>query len=198
MHIILGFSPISKHFQSLKNVIKAKDPRLALIDVAVVSFLTTIPPQFETQDTQLPAPLVTKLLYSQEPPIPSNDEVKERTREPTQEDPEDLPSTSQHRFFLPKSALAKKKPTSLKEWCSRKKPQTCWRCLQPMLGVLPQQFQWCPDHQLLPSCMRPLVMSLIKKEKEAKGARGPKVLRKEKSVNHTPFVAVPSQGGPKD
>ena len=184
MHIILRFNPISKHFQSSKNVIKAKGPRLALIDIAVLSFLTTAPPPFRTQDTQLPAPLVTKLLYYQELPIPLDDEAKERTFEPTQkvtdkdfevfyqqEDPEDLLGISQHRL------LAKKKPTFLKEWCLRKKPQTCQRCLQPTLGVLPSQFQWCPDHQLLPLRVRPLVTLLLKREKEAKGARGPKVLR---------------------
>ena len=31
---------------------------------------------------------------------------------------------------------------------------------------------------------------------EAKGARGLKVLRKDKSVNHMPFATAPSQGGP--
>ena len=51
MHIILGFNPISKHFQSSKNVIKAKGLRLALIDIPVLSFLTTAPPPFKTQDT---------------------------------------------------------------------------------------------------------------------------------------------------
>ena len=64
VHIILGFEPISKHFQSLKNVIRAKDRRLALIDVAVPSFLLTDPPPVGTQDAQLLAPLITKLLYS--------------------------------------------------------------------------------------------------------------------------------------
>lgn len=111
MHIILGFEPISKRFQSLKNVIRAKDRRLALIDVAVPSFLLTDPPPVGTQDAQLSAPLITKLLYSQESPIPSDDEAKESTPEPIQEvtykdfevfyqqeDPEDLLDPSQRRL----------------------------------------------------------------------------------------------------
>lgn len=50
VHVILAFKPISKCFQSLKQVIKAKDSRLALIDVVVLDFLTT-PPLSKTQDT---------------------------------------------------------------------------------------------------------------------------------------------------
>ena len=43
-HIILGYKPSTKRFQSLENVIKARDIRLALIDVAVPGFLLTKPP----------------------------------------------------------------------------------------------------------------------------------------------------------
>ena len=63
VHVILKFKPISKCFQNPKHVIKAKDLRLALIDVAVPGFLTQPPPS-STQDVQLPALLVAKLLYS--------------------------------------------------------------------------------------------------------------------------------------
>ena len=85
MHILLGFEPISKHFQSPKNVIRAKDRRLTLIDVVVSSFLLTDPSSAGTQDAQLSASLITKLLYSQEPLILSDDEAKESTLEPIQE-----------------------------------------------------------------------------------------------------------------
>ena len=83
--MILDFTPISKHFQSPKHMIKAKDPKLVLIDVAVPGFLLTEPPPTGTQDAQLPAPLVTKLLYSQEPPIPLDNEVQEPILKPVQE-----------------------------------------------------------------------------------------------------------------
>ena len=63
VHVILGFKPISNHFQSPTHVIKAKDLRLALIDVMVPGFLTTPPPS-RTQDAQLLTPLITKLLHS--------------------------------------------------------------------------------------------------------------------------------------
>lgn len=85
MHIILRFEPIFKHFKSPKNVIKAKEKQLALIDVAVLDFLLIDPPPPRTQDAQLPAPLVTKLLYSHVQPIPLDDEDTECTLEPTQE-----------------------------------------------------------------------------------------------------------------
>ena len=85
VHILLGFEPISKHFQSPKNVIRAKDRQLTLIDVAVSGFLLTDPSSAGTQDAQLSALLVTKLLYSQEPLILSEDEAKESTIELVQE-----------------------------------------------------------------------------------------------------------------
>ena len=43
-HVILGYKPSTKRFQSLKNIIKAKDSRLALIGVTVLGFLLTKPP----------------------------------------------------------------------------------------------------------------------------------------------------------
>lgn len=110
--MILGFNLISKRFQSPKHVIRAKDPRLALTDIAVPGFLITAPPPSGTQDAQLLAPLVAKLLYSKELPIPSDDEAEVCTLEVTQEvidkdfkvfyrqkDPEDLPDHSQCRLL---------------------------------------------------------------------------------------------------
>lgn len=76
-HVILEYKPSTKHFQSPKNVIKARDQRLALIDAVVPEFLLSKPPLEGTQDAQLPAPLVAKLLYSLKPPIPSDDEAKD-------------------------------------------------------------------------------------------------------------------------
>ena len=84
VHIILGYEPISKCFQSPKNIIKAKDAQLALIEIAVLGFLLTEPPPAGTQDAQLPTPLATKLLYSQELTIPSDEKAKEPTLEPIQ------------------------------------------------------------------------------------------------------------------
>ena len=63
-------------------MIKVKDPRLALIDVAILGFLTKTPPS-GTQDARLPASLISKLLYSQEQPIRSNDEQEEPMLEPS-------------------------------------------------------------------------------------------------------------------
>ena len=85
VHMILGFTPISNRFQSPKNMIRAKELRLALIDVAIPGFFIK-PPHSGTQAAQLPDPLAAKLLYSQEQAIPSEDEPEERIPEPTQED----------------------------------------------------------------------------------------------------------------
>ena len=73
VHVTLGFKPISKHFQSAKHVIKAKNPRLAIIDVALPRFLTE-PLPLGTQDAGLPAQLAAKLPYSYEQTIPSDEE----------------------------------------------------------------------------------------------------------------------------
>jgi len=48
VHVILGFKPLSKRFQSSKYVIKAKDAQLALIDVDVPGFLLAEPPSIGT------------------------------------------------------------------------------------------------------------------------------------------------------
>ena len=85
VHVILEYKPFTKRFQSSKNVIKARKPRLTLIDVVIPSFLLVEPPLVGTQDAQLPAPLTAKLFFSQEPPIPLDVETKEPTLESTQE-----------------------------------------------------------------------------------------------------------------
>lgn len=83
IHVILGFKPISRCLQSLKHVIKAKDPMLALFDIAILGFFTGPPPP-NTQDAGLPAQLATKLFYSHEQTIPSNEKREEPISEPTQ------------------------------------------------------------------------------------------------------------------
>nr|POE86104.1 5'-methylthioadenosine/s-adenosylhomocysteine nucleosidase 2 [Quercus suber] len=87
VHVILGFTPISKRFQSSKHVINVKDPRLALIDMVVPRFLTE-PPPLSPQDVELSDQLVARLLYPQEETIPSDEEQEEPTLEPTQVDME--------------------------------------------------------------------------------------------------------------
>ena len=52
-HVILGYKPISSSFQSPKNVIKAKDPRLKQINIAVPGFLIG-PPLEGTHQVVLP------------------------------------------------------------------------------------------------------------------------------------------------
>ena len=128
VHVILRFERLSKCFQSPKNVIKAKDSRLALIDVVVPGFLLSEPPLKGTQDAQLPALIIARLLYSQEPLIPLNDEAKKSILEPThqevmdkdfevfyqQEDPKDAPSTSYH-HLRPAQVSADQEATNIPE-----------------------------------------------------------------------------------
>ena len=53
VHVILGFTPISNCFQISKHVIKARDSRLALVDVAIEGFISKPPPE-GTQVVKLP------------------------------------------------------------------------------------------------------------------------------------------------
>ena len=83
--VILRYTPSIKWFQSPKNLIRARDPRLALINVVVPRFLLTEPPSEGTQDAQLPILLAAKLIYSQEPTLPLDEEDEESTSEYVQE-----------------------------------------------------------------------------------------------------------------
>ena len=121
-----------RRFQSPKHVIKAKKLRLTLIDVAIPGFLTK-PLSSGTQDAGLSSPLASKLLYSHEQPLPSDEEQEEPASEPTREDIEKdfevfielTPKIPQNlviiALLLLKSVLVKKQITFLKQWCSRKK-----------------------------------------------------------------------------
>ena len=52
VHVILGFTLIWNHFQKSKHVIKTRDSRLALVNVAAEGFIS-IPPPEETQTIEL-------------------------------------------------------------------------------------------------------------------------------------------------
>ena len=86
VHVILGFKPISTRFQVSKNIIKARDPWLALVDV-VIEGLIQKPPPTEAQPVELPIftdpqPLIEEV-------ISSNDKLEsqsEGTEEETQEE----------------------------------------------------------------------------------------------------------------
>ena len=56
-HVILGYKSISSSFQSPKNVIKAKDPRLKQINIAVPGFLTGPPLEGTHQAVLLVQPI---------------------------------------------------------------------------------------------------------------------------------------------
>nr|POE98567.1 hypothetical protein CFP56_59491 [Quercus suber] len=53
VHVILGFKPISKQFQVSKHVIKARNLRIALVDIVVEGFIQK-PPHAGTQPVDLP------------------------------------------------------------------------------------------------------------------------------------------------
>ena len=52
-HVILRYTPISSSFQSPKHVIKAKDPRLLQINIAIPGFLASPPPPWKELTTLL-------------------------------------------------------------------------------------------------------------------------------------------------
>ena len=49
-----------------------------------------------------------------------------------------------------------------------------------MLGVPPQQFLWSPDYQLMSLCVRPLGTLRIKRGKEYKRVKDPRMLKRER------------------
>ena len=132
-------------------MIRAKDLRLALIDVAVPRFLP-MPPPFGTQDAQQPASLTAKLLYSQRQPIPFDDKQEVLTPKPTQkdldkdfevfyqEDPEDSPIPL-HRQLVAAQVSTSQDATNVPEaWFLRKRLLIYRHYLLPMLGVI---LPWC-------------------------------------------------------
>ena len=70
----------TKHFQSLKHVIKAKDPQVAKIDVAVEGFIKG-PPLAGTLPVELTAYQVDQIIQAKEEPIPSEKEQEEVVKE---------------------------------------------------------------------------------------------------------------------
>ena len=74
-HIILGYKPISSSFQFPKYVIKAKDPQLQQINIAVARFLAS-PPLEGTQQVELPIQRVTKEEATSLHPAPEEENIR--------------------------------------------------------------------------------------------------------------------------
>ena len=117
-HVILGYTPSTKCFQSPKNVIRAKDPHLALTNVAIPGFLLTEPSPEGTHDAQLLAPLTARLIYSQEPPIPSDDKFGESSFESVQE----VIDKDFEVFYRPDALSTSQPPTSVDMGFEEKTP----------------------------------------------------------------------------
>ena len=88
-HIILSFKPISTHFQISKHIIKAKDPRLVRVNVAVEGFIQKAL-LTETQFVELLAHQVSQLIVEGEKIIPSEDEAEVQSEEAKKEGFESL------------------------------------------------------------------------------------------------------------
>lgn len=90
-HLILDYIPISKSFQALKSVIKARDPRLHRINVATPSFPITgpVPEGMLTTDlipesilkVALPPPHTIEEATSSNPTITKEEEEEEKEEE---------------------------------------------------------------------------------------------------------------------
>lgn len=87
-HVILGFTLISTHIQSLKHVIKTHNPRLARIDIEVKEFIAAPHPK-GTLQVQLTTQQVAHLIQSKEEPIPSKEEEEKVMKEPSLMYPEE-------------------------------------------------------------------------------------------------------------
>ena len=73
MHVILGFKPISTHFQVSKHMIKARYLHLAIVDVAVEGFIRKSPP---TRTLLVELPFFKDSQPLAEEIISSNDETE--------------------------------------------------------------------------------------------------------------------------
>ena len=77
-HLILIYTPLSTSFQAPKCIIKARDPRLHQISVAVPSFLTTNPIPEGIPNIALPSQRITKEeATSSQPTIKEEEEIVE-------------------------------------------------------------------------------------------------------------------------
>ena len=74
-HLVLGYNPLSSSFQALKCMIKVKDPRLHLVNVAAPGFLNPSPAPKGVLKVTLP------LQYTAEEPTPSQPAIKEEEEE---------------------------------------------------------------------------------------------------------------------
>ena len=83
-HVILGFKPISTRFQVLKHVIKAKDSRLARVDMPIEGFIRK-PSPTGTQLIELPTPQVTQPLVEGEKIISLDNEAEAQSEEVEEE-----------------------------------------------------------------------------------------------------------------
>ena len=73
-HLILDYTPISKSFQALKCVIKAKDPHLYRISVAVLGFLAADPIPEGIPKVTLPLQYTTGEATSSHPVVKEEEE----------------------------------------------------------------------------------------------------------------------------
>ena len=105
-HIILGFKPISNHFQVSKHVIKTRDSCLAQVDVAVEGFISK-PPLAGTQLVELPTfkdpqPIVEEITSLDE------DVETESEDNTSEEGTESLVEMKISRFFIVQTRLRRK------------------------------------------------------------------------------------------
>ena len=186
--MILRFKPISKCFQSPKHVIKAKDLRLTLIDITVPKFLT---------EPLLPAPKMLGCLLNLQLSCSihtSRQFLLTRSGKNQSVSPPKLIQRKTLRYsigltprtllipiivlvLLLKSAPIKKHLIFLKEWCSRKRRQTCWPYLQLMLGGMLLQCQLSLG-LLLQSHLIPLPHKQLRRKGRQGNRPGMRVLRR--------------------
>ena len=71
VYVILGYTPSTKWFQSPKNVIRARDSRLALIDMAVLGFRTLSYPLPQLPNLSIPKSQLSLRTRKTKNPYPS-------------------------------------------------------------------------------------------------------------------------------
>ena len=155
----------------------SKAPGLLLIE----------PPQEETQDAQLPTPLATRLLYSQEPSIPFDNEEREPTPKPIHQ----VVIEKDFEVFYPKDAPITSTMRSSVEMGFEEKTLNLLTLLTAHVGGTSTVVGVTPRSLLLQRYTHPLLRSQTKRESVAREARAPRGSRRGRLLN--PWPKKPAQ-----
>ena len=156
----------------------------------VPGLLLIEPPQEKTQDAQLPTPLATRLLYSQEPSIPSENEEREPTPKPIYQ----VVIEKDFEVFYPKVAPITSTMRSSVEMGFEEKTLDLLTLPTAHVGGISTAMVVTPRSLLLQRYTHPLLRSQTKRESVAREARVPKGSKRGRLLNPRPKKPTQENG----